>query len=88
MTLEEAPDYIFGYSCLIDVTMRGKEERVMRKSLFDVHDRRSVDHDRRWSGPTGDLELQLWVNGTLRQHAFAREMVVGIYPKRSNCVRG
>jgi 2-keto-4-pentenoate hydratase/2-oxohepta-3-ene-1,7-dioic acid hydratase in catechol pathway len=29
-------------------------------------------------GPTDDLELQLWVNGALRQHAFAREMIVGI----------
>ena len=33
--LAEARDYIFGYACLIDVTMRGKEERVMRKS-FDT----------------------------------------------------
>lgn len=78
VTLEEAKDYIFGYSCLIDVTMRGKEERVMRKSISTFTPIgpwiTTVDE----VGPTGDLELQLWVNGTLRQHAFAREMVVGI----------
>ena len=28
----DAADYIFGYACLLDMTMRGKEERVMRKS--------------------------------------------------------
>src|SRR5262249_40101988 len=30
--LEQALDCVFGYACLIDVTVRGKEERVMRKS--------------------------------------------------------
>src|SRR5580692_5655826 len=28
-----ALDHIFGYSCLLDIVIRGKEERVMRKSF-------------------------------------------------------
>ena len=32
---ERAMDHVFGYSCLLDITIRGKEERVMRKS-FDT----------------------------------------------------
>jgi 2-keto-4-pentenoate hydratase/2-oxohepta-3-ene-1,7-dioic acid hydratase in catechol pathway len=75
---EKALEYIFGYATLMDITMRGREERVMRKS-FDTF------------CPVGpwittadeiaepdDIELSLWVNGELRQHAFARDMVVNI----------
>jgi 2-keto-4-pentenoate hydratase/2-oxohepta-3-ene-1,7-dioic acid hydratase in catechol pathway len=78
IALEDALDYIFGYACLIDVTMRGKEERVMRKS-FDTFCPvgpwiTTADE----VGPTDNLVLRLWVNGTLRQEAPVNEMVVGI----------
>jgi 2-keto-4-pentenoate hydratase/2-oxohepta-3-ene-1,7-dioic acid hydratase in catechol pathway len=74
----DAPDYIFGYACLIDVTMRGKEERVMRKSISSFTPIGPWITTADEVGPTDGLELQLWVNGKLRQHAFAREMIVGI----------
>lgn len=78
IALEDALDYVFGYSCLIDVTMRGKEERVMRKS-FDTFCPvgpwiTTADE----VGPTGDLVLRLWVNGALKQEAPVSDMVVGI----------
>jgi len=78
IALEDARDYIFGYACLIDVTMRGKEERVMRKS-FDTFCPvgpwiTTADE----VGPTDDLVLRLWVNGTLKQEAAVNDMVVGI----------
>jgi 2-keto-4-pentenoate hydratase/2-oxohepta-3-ene-1,7-dioic acid hydratase in catechol pathway len=78
VAVADARKHIFGYACLIDVTMRGKEERVMRKSISTFTPIgpwiTTVDE----VGPTDDIELQLWVNGELRQHAFAREMIVGI----------
>jgi len=78
VTAAEALDHIFGYACLIDVTMRGKEERVMRKSITSFTPIGPWITTADEVGPTDDLELQLWVNGALRQHAFAREMIVGI----------
>src|SRR6202042_2212565 len=71
-------DHVFGYACLIDVTMRGKEERVMRKS-FDTFCPvgpwiTTADE----VGPTDDIVLRLWVNGELKQQAPVSEMVVGI----------
>lgn len=74
----DADAYIFGYACLLDMTMRGKEERVMRKSYetFTPVGPWITTSDE--VGPTADLELQLWVNGDLKQHALVREMVVGI----------
>lgn len=79
----DAMAYIFGYSCLIDVTMRivkdiAEEERVMRKS-FDTFTP---------LGPwivTADevidpqqLSNQLFVNGESRQSANTSDMIVGI----------
>ena len=74
----EAPDFIFGYACFVDVTMRGLEERVMRKSFTTFAPTGPWITTADEVGPTDDIELQLWVNGELRQHAFARDMIVGI----------
>jgi 2-keto-4-pentenoate hydratase/2-oxohepta-3-ene-1,7-dioic acid hydratase in catechol pathway len=74
----DANDYIFGYACLIDVTMRGKEERVMRKSFSSFTPLGPWITTADEVGPTGDIELRLWVNGVSRQNAFARDMIVGI----------
>ncbi|GAA5232446.1 fumarylacetoacetate hydrolase family protein [Verticiella sediminum] len=80
---EEAMDYVFGYACLIDATMRiekgvAEEERSMRKSFAGFTP----------LGPwlvTADevpepqaLANRLWVNGELRQSANTAEMIVGI----------
>ena len=73
-----ALDHIFGYACLMDITMRGKGERVMRKSFdtFTPVGPWIVTADE--IGAPDDLHLQLWVNGELRQHAYANEMIVGV----------
>jgi 2-keto-4-pentenoate hydratase/2-oxohepta-3-ene-1,7-dioic acid hydratase in catechol pathway len=83
--LADAGRHIFGYACLIDVTLRGDEERVMRKS-FDTFCPigpwiTTADE----VGETDDVVLRLWVNGELRQQAPAREMVVGIRQAVANC---
>jgi 2-keto-4-pentenoate hydratase/2-oxohepta-3-ene-1,7-dioic acid hydratase in catechol pathway len=81
----DALDHIFGYACLIDVTMRGSGERVMRKS-FDTFTPvgpwiTTADE----VGLPDDIALNLWLNGELRQHAVAHEMVVGIREQMALC---
>ena len=83
--VEAALDYIFGYACLIDVTMRGKEERVMRKS-FDTFT--PVGPWITTSDEVGDpfgLDMRLWVNDELRQHSQPKNMIVGIQEAVAMC---
>jgi 2-keto-4-pentenoate hydratase/2-oxohepta-3-ene-1,7-dioic acid hydratase in catechol pathway len=72
-------DYVFGYSCLIDGVIRGKEERVTRKG-FDtfcpvgpwiVTEDEIGDH-------AHSLQGRLWVNGDLKQDANTRDLVLDI----------
>lgn len=73
-----ALDYVFAYSCLMDITVRGKEERVMRKSYdtFTPIGPALVTADE--VGDPGNLDMKLWVNGDLRQHATTRDLIVDI----------
>ncbi|HUO00426.1 MAG TPA: fumarylacetoacetate hydrolase family protein [Bradyrhizobium sp.] len=78
ITPGRAAEHIFGYSCLIDVVIRGKEERVMRKS-FDTFCPMgpwltTADEIRRYD----DIDLELSVNGELRQKANTRDLIVDI----------
>jgi 2-keto-4-pentenoate hydratase/2-oxohepta-3-ene-1,7-dioic acid hydratase in catechol pathway len=74
----EALSHIFGYACLIDVTVRGKEERVFRKS-YDTFTPVGpwITTAEEVSDPS-NLQLRLWVNGDLRQNANTRDLIVGI----------
>jgi 2-keto-4-pentenoate hydratase/2-oxohepta-3-ene-1,7-dioic acid hydratase in catechol pathway len=74
----EALDYVFGYSCLIDCVVRGKEERVMRKSYdtFCPIGPTLVTADE--VGDPANLEMKLWVNDELRQHANTRDLILDI----------
>jgi 2-keto-4-pentenoate hydratase/2-oxohepta-3-ene-1,7-dioic acid hydratase in catechol pathway len=78
-----AMQYVFGYSCLIDATMRiepgvAEEERSMRKSFegFTPLGPFLVSADE-IAAPQA-LDNRLWVNGELRQQANTRDMIVGI----------
>ena len=76
--LAKALDHIFGYSCLLDMVVRGKEERVMRKS-FDTFCPLgpwivSADEVR----DPANIDLELRVNGELRQKANTRDLLVDI----------
>ena len=74
----EALDYVFGYACIIDVTLRGTEERVMRKS-FDTFSPLGpwiVTADE--VGNPADIRMRLWVNGELRQDGNTRDLIVDI----------
>ena len=75
---ERAMDYVFGYSCLLDITIRGKEERVMRKS-FDTFTPVGpwIATADEIPDPT-DLGMRLWVNGQKRQEATTKDLIVDI----------
>ncbi|AUT64500.1 fumarylacetoacetate hydrolase family protein [Paraburkholderia terrae] len=77
-TRAESRDYVFGFTCLLDMVVRGKEERVMRKS-FDTF------------CPTGpwittadeiadfdNIEMRLFVNGEERQRATTKNLIVDV----------
>lgn len=79
----QAMEYVFGYSCLIDATLRiekgvAEEERSMRKSFetFTPLGPWIVTADE--VADPGSLKNQLWVNGELKQNANTSEMIVGI----------
>ena len=76
--VEEADEYIFGYSVLLDITMRGGEDRSTRKS-FDTFTPMGpwvITSDE--VGSLDDLELRCWVNGSLRQDARVSDLIWGV----------
>jgi 2-keto-4-pentenoate hydratase/2-oxohepta-3-ene-1,7-dioic acid hydratase in catechol pathway len=79
----QAMQYVFGYACLIDGTLRiepgvAEEERSMRKSFegFTPVGPYIVTADE--VPQPGSLANRLWVNDELRQEANTSEMIVGI----------
>jgi 2-keto-4-pentenoate hydratase/2-oxohepta-3-ene-1,7-dioic acid hydratase in catechol pathway len=75
---EDALSYVFGYACLIDVTVRGKEERVMRKShdTFTPFGPWIVTADE--VPDPFNIRARLWVNDELRQDASTKDLIVDI----------
>jgi 2-keto-4-pentenoate hydratase/2-oxohepta-3-ene-1,7-dioic acid hydratase in catechol pathway len=77
-----ALDYVFGYTCLLDITLRmigdHQEERAMRKSFHSFTPIGPYITTRDEVGDPSDLELRLWVNGQLRQAASTASLIVAI----------
>jgi len=82
VTREAALGHVFGYTCLIDVTMRMapgfEEERAMRKSYhsFTPIGPHIVTADE-IPDPT-DLAIRLWVNDELRQQSSTANLIVDV----------
>ena len=72
-------EFVFGYSCLIDAVIRGKEERVTRKGFdtFCPVGPWIVTEDEIGDG-AHNLRGRLWVNGELKQDANTRDLVLDI----------
>lgn len=77
----DAINYIFGYTAVIDVTLRGtervKEERVQRKSFASFSPMGpciTTADELDWR----DTSVKLFLNGEERQHAKAGDMTVDI----------
>lgn len=72
------PEYIFGYTCLLDITMRGKEDRGLRKS-FDTFTPMGPWLTTREDVPDpNDLRIECRVNGETRQSDTTGSMIMPI----------
>ena len=75
VTEAEALHHVFGYTCLLDMTMRGGEDRSVRKSFDTFTPTGPTIVSPADLPPVDDLELHLWVNGTLRQRADLADLI-------------
>ena len=75
---KEALEYVAGYCIGLDISIRGPEERSLRKSVdtYTVLGPWLVTADE-LPDPSG-LDLQISVNGELRQKANTRDLVLGV----------
>lgn len=73
-----ALDYVFGYTCLLDITVRGSEERSTRKSFdtFCPIGPWIVTADE--VGDPGALGIRTWVNDELRQDGNTADLIFGV----------
>jgi 2-keto-4-pentenoate hydratase/2-oxohepta-3-ene-1,7-dioic acid hydratase in catechol pathway len=78
----DAMNYIFGYTMMIDATMRvskeKSEERVQRKSFASFSPMGPCLTTADEMGPWQDIGVKLFLNGEQRQHAQATDMIVDI----------
>lgn len=74
----QALDYVAGYAIGLDMTVRGPEERSLRKSIdsYSVLGPWLTTADE--VANPGALDIELHVNGELRQRANTRDLVIGI----------
>lgn len=75
---EDWREAVFGYACLLDMVVRGREERVFRKAYDTfcpvgpwIVTADEIEHP-------DQLSMKLWVNGELRQAANTRDLVLDI----------
>lgn len=75
----EAHRYIFGYFALMDITVRGKEDRPWRKSFdtFTPIGPWIVTADE--VNNPNELGFQLWVNQDVRQSANTKDLIYDCY---------
>ncbi|WP_374526684.1 fumarylacetoacetate hydrolase family protein [Novosphingobium sp.] len=78
LSRENWREAVFGYVCLLDMVVRGREERVFRKAYdtFCPTGPWIVTADE-LTDPTA-LDMKLWVNDELRQSANTRDLVLDI----------
>ncbi|MEV1295528.1 fumarylacetoacetate hydrolase family protein [Pseudonocardia sp. NPDC049635] len=77
VTEDEALSHVFGYTGLLDITMRGGEDRSTRKSFETFTPMGPILVTADEFGDPSDVELSCWVNGELRQHTNTRDLIWG-----------
>ncbi|HEY7060155.1 MAG TPA: fumarylacetoacetate hydrolase family protein [Chloroflexota bacterium] len=79
---EDAISYIFGYTIVVDVTLRAgngrNEERVQRKSYASFSPMGPCVTTADEIGDWRQLQVKLWLNGEQKQDARATDMIVDI----------
>ncbi|WP_104162190.1 fumarylacetoacetate hydrolase family protein [Arthrobacter sp. ZGTC212] len=78
VSVEDALDHMAGFTCLLDITMRGGEDRSTRKSFdtFTPVGPFLVTPDE--VGELSGLTLQTRVNGEMRQDADIKDLIWGV----------
>lgn len=76
-------DHVFGYACLLDMVVRGREERVFRKAFDSFCPVGPWITTADEVGDPTDLDMRLWVvrpdgSEELRQHANTADLVLDI----------
>lgn len=75
----QALDHVFGYACLLDITVRGMDvERTMRKSYDSFTPVGPWITTADEVGDPSALGLKLWVGDELRQDANTRDLIVDV----------
>ena len=75
---QEALSYVFGYTALLDITMRGGEDRSTRKSFDTFTPMGPVLVTADEFGDPGGAQLRCWVSGELRQQARTGDLIWGV----------
>lgn len=75
---QDALSCVFGYTGLLDITMRGGEDRSVRKSFDTFTPMGPVLVTADEFGDPDDAELRCWVSGELRQKASTRDLIWGV----------
>ena len=75
---QDALSCVFGYTGLLDITMRGGEDRSTRKSFETFTPMGPVVVTADEFGDPDDVELRRWVSGDLRQKASTRDLIWGV----------
>jgi 2-keto-4-pentenoate hydratase/2-oxohepta-3-ene-1,7-dioic acid hydratase in catechol pathway len=70
--------HVFGYACLLDMVVRGREERVFRKAYDTFCPVGPWITTADEVGDPSQLGMRLWVGDELRQHANTRDLVLDI----------
>ena len=78
VTASEALSYVAGYAIGLDITIRGSEDRSLRKSpdSYSVLGPWLVTTDE--LKDSGSLDLELYVNGEPRQRSNTRNLILGV----------
>ena len=78
VSARNAFDYVAGYCIGLDITVRGPEERSLRKSIdsYTVLGPWVVTSDE--LPDPSNLDLTLTVNGEIRQKANTRDLIIGV----------
>ncbi|MCB1396828.1 MAG: fumarylacetoacetate hydrolase family protein [Rhodobacter sp.] len=75
---EDWRDHVFGYACLLDMVVRGREERVARKAYDTFCPVGPWITTADEVPDPANLQMKLWVDGELRQDANTRDLVLDI----------
>jgi 2-keto-4-pentenoate hydratase/2-oxohepta-3-ene-1,7-dioic acid hydratase in catechol pathway len=76
--VSKALDHVFGYACLLDMTVRGKQERTIRKSYDTFTPVGPYITTADEVGDPTNLQVTLWINEQVRQDANTRKMFLSV----------